>query len=176
MQKGTLHRLGRLPFIIGAIFVAGAATAGVVWSLRSPRVSQPIGFNHRIHVQELEMACDECHLYAVNGVRATIPNIAVCGDCHDEPLTESIHEARLMEYVNSDTPLPWQKVYWVPDHVYFSHRRHTGIAGIECQACHGPIEEQEEPLTRPLVRLTMEHCMACHEQTGTSNDCILCHR
>jgi hypothetical protein len=150
--------------------------AGVALSLVSRPITQPISFNHRLHVEDLGADCTDCHLYAMTGARATIPNVELCADCHEEPQTESAEEARLVEYIQAAEPIPWRKVYWVPDHVYFSHRRHTGVAGIECETCHGPMGEANEPMRRPAVRLTMDHCMQCHEQTGTSNDCLLCHR
>ena len=71
--------------------------------------------------------------------------------------------------------VPWRKIYRVPDHVYFSHRRHASIAAIECEVCHGPVAEQVTPAGRPHWRPTMNNCMECHEETGASNDCVHCH-
>lgn len=167
-------RLPQRILVLGG--VAALAVVGVTLSLAFRPVEQPIAFNHRLHVEELGSECTDCHLYARTGMRATIPNLEVCSDCHEEAQTESPEEARLVEYIQTAVPIPWRKVYWVPDHVYFSHRRHTAIADIDCSTCHGAIEAKETPVTRRDVRLTMGRCMACHEETGTSNDCILCHR
>lgn len=166
------------PVIVLPVLAAAAVGAATVlfFALTDGPVVQPIAFKHRLHVEDLGMECTDCHLYAVNGVRATIPNIQVCGDCHPEAITESAEEARLVEYVQAEEPIPWEKVYWVPEHVYFSHRRHAGAAGIECERCHGAIGESEEPVTSRLVSLSMDGCMGCHDETGTSNDCLLCHR
>lgn len=163
--------------LVAAALVALALVLGgaVLWAARRP-LEQPIAFNHALHVGQLEMDCTDCHLYAVNGVRATIPNIEVCADCHDEAASESAEETRLVEYVASGERVPWRKIYRVPEHVYFSHRRHTQLGGIECETCHGAVGEQVEPVGRPLVRLSMEHCMRCHQDSGVSNDCLLCHR
>ncbi len=109
-------------------------------------------------------------------MRATIPNIELCSFCHEEAQTDSAAEAALVEYVQAGEPIPWKKVYWVPEHVYFSHRRHTTIAGIDCAECHGVMEEKEQPVSRRAVPLTMEGCMDCHDEEGASNDCLLCHR
>jgi hypothetical protein len=140
------------------------------------QVRQPIAFNHRVHVEEAGADCTDCHLYARTGVRATIPNLEVCGQCHEKVETDSQAEARLIEHIQQADPIPWQKVNWVPDHVYFSHRRHATIAKIECETCHGAMREREQPVTRPATSMTMEACMACHERAGTSNDCTRCHR
>jgi len=165
----------RAAYVIVAVILL-AVVGGVSMSLIAQSVEQPIPFNHKLHVEEAGMECTDCHLYAVDGVRATIPNIDVCGECHEEPLTESEHEAQVAEHVRDGVPIPWRKVYWVPEHVYFSHRRHTAIAGIACERCHGNMSERVDPLTRPLVRLDMNECIKCHRETDVSNDCVACHK
>lgn len=156
--------------------VVGLAGAGTVMSMSRLEVSQPLEFSHLLHIEDIGAECVDCHLYAVSGERATIPNIPVCADCHDEVYGESPEEARVVEYVQSGEVIPWQKVYWVPDHVYFSHRRHTSVAEVECEACHGPVGTRVEPVTRRLVPITMDGCRDCHAQSEASNDCIVCHR
>ncbi|MDH3628035.1 MAG: cytochrome c family protein [Acidobacteriota bacterium] len=168
----TSLRLTIALIVIFGLAVAGVAVARLAW----PSVEQPIAFSHRLHVTDLGSACTDCHLYAESGVRATIPNLETCGFCHEEAQTESPDEARLVEHIEAGEPIPWRKVYRVPDHVYFSHRRHTAIAGIDCTECHGAMEEQEEPVSRPAVRITMNGCMDCHDENGVSNDCLLCHK
>lgn len=158
------------------VAVVVVATAGVVLSVTFRPIEQPIEFNHRLHVEDLGAECADCHAYALTGVRATIPNLATCADCHDEPLTESEEEIRLTELIEAGTPIPWRKIYWVEDHVYFSHRRHTAVAEIGCDVCHGSVGEMERPPTRPITRITMNKCMQCHEEMEASNDCIVCHR
>ena len=167
-------KLGPIALVLFAVALVLAAGAAVTLPSRS--IDQPIAFNHRLHVEDLGSECTDCHLYALTGVRATIPNVEVCADCHAEVQTDSAEEAKLVSYVESGEPIPWRKVYRVPDHVYFSHRRHTAIGGLECATCHGPMNEATEPISRPYARVTMNGCMECHEETGTSNDCLLCHK
>jgi hypothetical protein len=162
--------------VLVTIAVIVLVTVGVVRSMTNGAVTQPIAFNHNLHIDEIGLSCTDCHLYAETGVRATIPNREVCSDCHTEAVTESVEEARLIDYVNSGDPIPWAKVYRVPEHVWFSHRRHTGVAGIACETCHGQVGQRTQPLTRPLVQQTMEWCIDCHEERGASDDCIWCHR
>lgn len=153
----------------------GLAGAGVwvAWALGS--VQQPLAFNHRVHVQEAGFDCTDCHAYARSGVRATIPTLEVCAGCHEEASSGSADEARLLGYVRAGTPIPWRKVFTVPEHVYFSHRRHTAAAGLECDVCHGDVAAREEPFSRPRAP-SMDSCMECHRRSGASNDCIWCHR
>jgi len=160
-------------FLVGATLLVAA---GLFSPLAGRPVTQPIAFNHHLHVDELSLDCTDCHRYVLTGARATIPNIEVCGECHVEPLTDSAEEKKLIAYVESGKPIPWRKVYRVPDHVYFSHRRHAALGGIECKRCHGPMAEQTQPVTRPAVRITMDACIDCHDREGVTHDCIACHR
>lgn len=162
--------------VIAALGLAALVVAGVVLATIGKPIQQPIRFNHKLHVEDLGLDCTDCHLYAESGARATIPNIGVCADCHEEAQTESQAEERLVNYVQEGDPIPWRKVYWVPNHVYFSHRRHTSIGEIACETCHGQMRERTLPVQRPAARLTMEACMDCHAEAGAPNDCILCHR
>jgi len=159
--------------LLGAVLLIGA---GFAFAMTGRTIEQPIAFNHQLHVEDLGSDCTDCHLYAMTGVRATIPNVEVCADCHAEAQSESAEEAKVVAYVEAGEPIPWRKIYWVPDHVYFSHRRHTAIGGIACDTCHGPMGQASKPMQRPFVKVTMEGCMDCHEQAGASNDCLLCHK
>ena len=171
---GKVVKRKAIVFVVGAVVLLGVAGVGLSLMVRT--LSQPLAFNHRLHIEDMGMECTDCHLYAETGVRATIPNIRVCVDCHEEALTDSPVEARLVELIEAEELIPWRKVYWVPDHVYFSHRRHTAIAGIDCTTCHGAMQQREQPVVRREVPITMERCIACHTEAGASNDCLLCHR
>ncbi|KAB2968983.1 MAG: cytochrome c3 family protein [Thermoanaerobaculia bacterium] len=152
------------------------AVAGITVAMAGRPAPQPLAFNHRLHIQNVGLSCADCHRHASSGARATIPNVAVCGDCHSEAIGESPEEAKLVTHVQEGRPIPWRQVYWLPEHVFFSHRRHTAVAGLACETCHGAVAERELPLTGPLVPLSMNACMACHATAGVSNDCIRCHR
>jgi c(7)-type cytochrome triheme protein len=145
-------------------------------SASAERIEQPIKYNHKKHVKELEMDCTECHRYAKTMARATIPNIEVCQDCHAEPMTDSGEEKKLVSYITKGEKIPWVKVYRVPSNVYFSHRRHTVLAGIDCTVCHGDIGKLDKPVTRQLVRISMKNCLKCHEKEKAETDCTRCHR
>ncbi len=164
--------------VLAALALATAAlvVAGLLWASTRGARAQPIAFNHRLHVKEVKAQCLDCHPHAVDGVRATIPNVETCTTCHAEPQGPSQEEARLVEYVKKKEPIRWRKVYWLPDHVYFSHRRHTRLGGLACAVCHGEVAELVRPITRPFRRPTMEGCIDCHRQAGARNDCVACHR
>jgi hypothetical protein len=151
----------------------------VVWNVipaRAP-VLQPIQYNHNVHIEGEELECIDCHESVEESPRATIPVREVCEDCHDtEPLSESPEEEVLIAHIESGLEIAWNRIYSVPNHVYFSHRRHVTLGEIECTACHGDVAEQTVPAVAPVVPLTMEWCMDCHAENQVSNDCLACHR
>ncbi|MBK9960582.1 MAG: c-type cytochrome [Saprospiraceae bacterium] len=60
-------------------------------------------------------------------------------------------------------PIEWIRIHNLPDHVYFNHAQHVSIGKIECQKCHGKVEEME--LLRQYSLLSMGWCINCHRQT-----------
>lgn len=68
-------------------------------------------------------------------------------------------------------PIPWVRVHNLPDHAYFNHAQHVTVGNLECQTCHGPVEEME--LLYQYSPLSMGWCINCHRQTEvefTGND------
>lgn len=158
-----------------AIAAAGFATGRVAFR-PSGRVAQPIQFDHRKHVGDLGIECSVCHEYYETGQHAGLPALETCMGCHEDPATESPEEKKLLVLAGS-TPLPvFRKLFRLPDHVYYSHRRHVAIAGLECSTCHGDIAMTTAPPPRPLVRITMDTCVRCHDEKGVKTDCTHCHR
>ena len=152
------------------------ATATLWTSCDRPNsVDQPIAYNHEVHLKEVGMECSDCHKYFDELARAGIPTIAECADCHEEPNGESAAEARVVEHVQNNEPIPWVLVNSLPQHVYFSHARHVKLGRLECAKCHGSMEDLNEPMREPFVPLSMDWCIDCHESRDVSNDCIRCH-
>ncbi len=60
-------------------------------------------------------------------------------------------------------PVQWVRIHNMPDHVYFNHAQHVTVGKIECQSCHGPVEEME--LVYQYSPLSMGWCINCHRQT-----------
>lgn len=59
--------------------------------------------------------------------------------------------------------IPWVRIHNLPDHAYFNHAQHVSVGKLECQTCHGPIEEMEE--VYQYSPLSMGWCINCHRQT-----------
>ncbi len=157
----------------GLFFGLGFLLFGTVFSSNSPQ--QPIRYNHAIHVAN-GLACEDCHVGARTSERATLPGLDTCLGCHREPLTKSTEEEKIRVIERSGQEIAWVQVTRVPRHVYFSHRRHVSLAGLNCSECHGAMEKRTEPPSRPFRPMTMDACIECHQQRKASHDCNDCHR
>jgi cytochrome c2 len=60
-------------------------------------------------------------------------------------------------------PIEWIRIHNLPDHVYFNHAQHVSVGKVECQTCHGKIEEME--VVQQMSPLSMGWCINCHRQT-----------
>lgn len=160
--------------VIGIIIISGLSLFGLS---RGPKpIIQPIPFSHNIHVEDQDLECSLCHTQVTKHPRATLPSITTCQTCHSEPMTETEIEKTLLSYTDENREIPWKRVYNVPDHVYFSHRRHVTIGNVLCESCHGEMGQLTEPPSAPLINITMDYCMECHEEHKITNDCLACHR
>jgi len=161
---------------VGIGIVALVLVGGLVSRALEPEVRQPIRFNHNLHVEKNGLACDTCHQYFADYPQAGLPKLEVCGTCHAAPMGQSSEEGKVRSYVESGKEIPWARVYRVPDHVYFSHRRHVTLGKVECQNCHGKVKERKTPFVKPVVNLSMNFCIDCHKQRRVTSDCNACHK
>ena len=60
-------------------------------------------------------------------------------------------------------PIEWERIHNLPDHVYFNHSQHVTVGEVECQTCHGPVEEMA--VLEQYAPLSMGWCINCHRQT-----------
>ena len=163
---------------------------------------QPIAFPHNQHAGsepgQNNMDCQFCHFSAERSVDAGIPSVATCWGCHQAiPGANRPEEvAKIKEYLDRDEPIPWVRIYKISDHAHFPHMRHIN-AGLECQQCHGEIQEMEVlskpdgwwvPIKESLFGQdpvwggdNMGWCVECHRQPDengepqASTDCAVCH-
>jgi len=138
-------------------------------------IVQPIEYSHFVHFNELGMDCTDCHLGVEDKINATLPSLEICASCHEDMNGESDAEARVVEAVTNNEPIQWQRIYHLPDHVFFSHRRHVKSGKISCKVCHGEVENLHNPPRKQIVPIAMNRCMKCHDNKSISNDCITCH-
>jgi cytochrome c551/c552 len=67
-------------------------------------------------------------------------------------------------YTGESQPVEWVRIHNLPDFAYFNHSQHVSVAGVECQTCHGPVEEME--IMYQYSPLTMGWCIDCHRETN----------
>lgn len=135
---------------------------------------QPVSFNHKKHLEQ-GIECATCHSHFKEQTFSGMPKVATCMECHKESLTKHPDEEKIRQFQKKGEEIPWKRIYRQPDDVFFSHRRHVVLGGMECKSCHGDIGQSEKPPTKPWVKMTMKWCMDCHTKTNANNDCLACH-
>ncbi|MNQ25769.1 Cytochrome c [compost metagenome] len=148
---------------------------------------QPIHFSHKIHAGDNEVNCKYCHSAARVSKNAGIPSLNVCMNCHKNisevaettatpEYSKAFYDEQIQKlytavgwdkttqtYTGKSQPVKWVRIHNLPDFVYFNHSQHVTVAGIECQTCHGPVEEFE--IQKQFAPLTMGWCVDCHRKT-----------
>ena len=150
---------------------------------------QPIHYSHKIHAGDNQIECQYCHSSAKKSKHSGIPSLNVCMNCH-ENIAEYNGEEDLekgytrdfytneikklykavgwdensQSYTEDTEPVKWVRIHNLPDFVYFSHAQHVTVAGVDCQKCHGPVEEME--VLYQHSPLTMGWCLNCHKETN----------
>lgn len=124
---------------------------------------QPIAFSHKIHAGQYEIDCQYCHTGVRKSKNANIPSPNICMNCHSRIKTESPEIQKIYRAVENNKPIEWVRIHNLPDLAYFNHAQHVAVGGIECQTCHGPIEEME--VVYQYSKLTMGWCINCHRET-----------
>src|SRR5690606_14631649 len=59
--------------------------------------------------------------------------------------------------------IEWVKIHNLPDHVYFNHAQHVAVGKVQCQSCHGPVQDMDE--VYQFSPLSMGWCINCHRTT-----------
>jgi mono/diheme cytochrome c family protein len=60
-------------------------------------------------------------------------------------------------------PIEWVRIHNLADHAYFNHAQHVSVGKVECQQCHGKVEEME--VLYQHSTLGMGWCINCHRET-----------
>lgn len=178
-----------LAFIVGGYFVAKGAIG--LGRQQGYQPEQPIFYSHKVHAGINQINCLYCHGGAWESKHAGIPTLNICMNCHraintyekgpkiyDEDGNEINGTAeiqKLYKYAGF-TPGPgatwdpskakspeWVKIHNLPDHVYFNHAQHVNAGKVQCQTCHGNIQEMDR--VKQVSELSMGWCINCHRET-----------
>lgn len=158
----TIAKLSILGGVLGALVVVPLGMA-LVSSPYFTRVDvapdQPVAFSHKHHVDELGLTCRYCHVYVEDSSFAGIPQTEVCMGCHSQIWTDSPALEPVVASYQNNTPIVWNRVYDLPDYVYFDHSIHLN-KGVACVKCHDQVNEM--PAVRKAEPLQMAWCLQCH--------------
>ena len=151
---------------------------------------QPIHYSHRIHAGDNGIDCKYCHSSARVSKHSGIPSLNVCMNCHKSiyevaestatpEYSKEFYDGEIkklykavgwddaeQKYTGETQPVKWVRIHNLPDFVYFNHSQHVTVAGVECQTCHGPVEEME--IMYQHAPLTMGWCINCHRETNVN--------
>ena len=150
---------------------------------------QPIHYSHKIHAGANQIECQYCHSSARKSKHSGIPSLNVCMNCHEniadyngeedleKGYTKDFYtneikklykavgwDEETQSYTGDTEPVKWVRIHNLPDFVYFNHAQHVSVAGIDCQKCHGPVEEME--ILYQYSPLTMGWCINCHRDSN----------
>jgi mono/diheme cytochrome c family protein len=173
---GTVTRSPGFIFIV-TFLIAAIGFKAVINGLFSIGVQQgyapkqPIAFSHKVHAGQYEIDCKYCHTGVMKGKNATIPSVNICMNCHNQikqgTNTGEGEIGKIVRAFNENKPIEWVRIHNLPDLAYFNHAQHVNVGGIECQTCHGPIQEMD--VVRQHSLLTMGWCIDCHRKTDVNN-------
>jgi mono/diheme cytochrome c family protein len=163
-----LYKSTALRGIVGAVVALALLYAGVqsvmaVGLTQGYQPTQPIAFSHKLHAGENNINCAYCHTSVYKGKSANIPSANICMNCHSQIKTESPEIKKIYRAIERKQPIQWVRVHNLPDLAYFNHSQHTQVGGIQCQTCHGPIQNME--VVYQYSALTMGWCINCHRET-----------
>jgi mono/diheme cytochrome c family protein len=168
-------------FIVASVsfknIIDGLYTIGIQQNYQP---KQPIAFSHKIHAGQYEIDCKYCHTGALKGKQANIPSPNICMNCHTQikegTNTGTGEIAKIYAaigydptsgmYTGKQKPIEWVRIHNLPDLAYFNHSQHVNVAGVECQTCHGPIQEMD--VVKQYSLLTMGWCIDCHRKTDVN--------
>ncbi len=154
-------------FLGVAVFIAAALFA----QEKGPGPEQPIPYSHKQHIA-LGLTCKDCHTMPDPGDAMGIPAASKCMDCHRTIKKDSPAIQKLAAYARDNQPIPWVRVYKLPDFVFFSHQAHLK-AGAKCEDCHGQVAQRDRLFRE--TSLAMSACINCHREDNASQDCLYCH-
>lgn len=189
-QRIDLRKLFKSDAFVGAaifIFILVVLKTGIdglftVGVQQGYQPTQPIAFSHQLHAGQYEIDCNYCHTGVRKAKSANIPSANICMNCHSgiknvggaegiSPEIAKIYAAidfnpETGEYGDNIKPIEWIRIHNLPDLSYFNHAQHVAVGGLECQTCHGAIEEME--VVYQYATLTMGWCINCHRETDVN--------
>lgn len=132
--------------------------------------NQVLKFSHKFHLQELEMACVDCHSQVVESVRSdnAPPTFKEkCAECHD---IETEGECQVCHFENEDTRQALKPRVF---EISFNHKMHIETEGLDCVECHSNLDKVDYSDAASMPAMTT--CARCHNNQVATLECAVCH-
>jgi len=178
--------LANSPAVVAVVFIGFIIVLKIVFDAMmgigvttNYQPEQPIAYSHKIHAGDNGIDCNYCHSGARNSKTAGIPSANVCMNCHtyisSGTNTGETEIAKIYDAIGFDVntrsyiegyeqkPIKWVRIHNLPDLSYFNHSQHVTVGKLECQECHGAVEEMD--VVWQENDLTMGWCIDCHRET-----------
>jgi len=168
-RQGNLIWIGLSALLFG---VMAYLFFGFPFASIGPR--QPIFFSHRVHAGVKAIDCRFCHPFVDRSQNAGLPPVEKCFFCHLYIIPQHPQIVKEHEHLLAKKPVPWIRIFFTPDYVFFHHRPHVGWNKIDCTECHGDVKSRDRLIP---VNFQMGFCVDCHRKMNAQLDCWLaCHR
>lgn len=131
--------------------------------------SKIIKFNHKLHVKDAGVKCEDCHANAVKSVSGKDnlnPKETFCATCHD------VKDQKNCNFCHVGTP---KKLKSSGKELNFSHSFHIDTQKKACLDCHAGMDTVKYSKEAPGAFPPMETCYSCHNNNKATNNCEGCH-
>lgn len=131
--------------------------------------SKIIKFDHKLHITDLSVKCQDCHTKALTSVSSKDnlnPKEKDCASCHD---VKDKKQCNLCHYDGV-----YKKLKSSDREINFSHKDHT--KNKQCTDCHKGLEKVKYARESKEAFPNMESCYSCHNNQTATNNCESCHK
>ncbi len=132
--------------------------------------SKIIKFNHKLHVTDAGVKCEDCHTRAVNSGSSKDnlnPKKENCAGCHD------VKDEKTCNLCHYDGV--YKKLKTSKSELNFSHKQHIESEKKACLDCHNGLDKVKFSKESVTAFPVMESCFSCHNTQKASGNCESCH-
>jgi hypothetical protein len=154
--------------LLAAVVVASGMKSPISKKVRAEDHSKYLKFSHRLHVTDLDVACEDCHVGA-KASKFSADNLlgehTSCQSCHEEQLSSDCAFCHA-------TPNNIVPIVQPERELIFSHEEHIEY-GVSCQTCHTGLGDVDYATAKNMPAMTT--CTSCHVEQKVSINCESCH-
>ncbi len=132
--------------------------------------SKIIKFDHKLHITDAAIKCEDCHTSAVKSISAKDnlnPKKNNCSGCHD------VKDQKTCNLCHYDGV--YKKLKASKTDLQFSHKQHIETEKKQCLDCHQGMDKVKFAIETAAAFPTMESCYGCHDSKKAPNNCEACH-